>query len=236
MASVPMKLLPLSTCTALVPLGEVTTTLNMNFNSHVRGLILFPRVIVEQLVGHLLGDGHLSLSHTSITPNFVFVQALAKFSYLWHVYWTLRHYCKSLPKASPSYRAGTLCIALYVYTRSYPLMNYLYSLFYVVGAGGNKIKVITWDLMPYLTPLAIAYWLMDDGTYRNGILILATDGFTFEDVYRLAAMLHSLYGFKVKVQKFNNNPRIVFSAADTKVLRSMVLPHRHSSMLYKLGL
>lgn len=54
-------------------------------------------MIISQLVGHLLGDGSLNYSRTSVTPYFVFTQTIKRFEYIWHVYLTLSSYCGKVP-------------------------------------------------------------------------------------------------------------------------------------------
>lgn len=54
-----------SSCTALVPVGSpygTGSTIGINYNDRVRAISPFPTRIVSQLVGHLLGDGALTLS------------------------------------------------------------------------------------------------------------------------------------------------------------------------------
>jgi hypothetical protein len=75
---VPVKSLR-STCTDLVikdsPYSLGSTT-GININTLVRNMTSFPQQIVSQLVGHLLGDGALVMSRTSVTPAFIMTQTL----------------------------------------------------------------------------------------------------------------------------------------------------------------
>ncbi len=54
-----------STSTALIPIGSTISTgstVGINYNNHVRNIAIFPKHIVSQLVGHLLGDGALVMT------------------------------------------------------------------------------------------------------------------------------------------------------------------------------
>ena len=152
-----------SNCTAIVPYGNVGMTLNIRFTQQLRDMVSFPFVIITHLVGHLLGDGHLSLYGTSVSPRFEFKQALAKFSYAWEVYTVLAHYCSMLPRLELGVRLGTPTACLEVITRSYPALLYVYNLFYR-DVNGKKVKSVSVEILPYLTPLALALWIMDDGS------------------------------------------------------------------------
>jgi hypothetical protein len=70
-----------------------------------------------------------------------------------------------------------------------------------------------------LTPLAFAHWIMQDGSFSSGGLILCTDSFSNADVQRLAAYLSS-----------KGRLRIFISSKSMASLRAIVLPHMHPSM------
>lgn len=57
-----------SSCTDLVVYGKVGPTTFIRFNNYVRNLTIFPKHIISQLIGHLLGDGALVMSKTSKIP------------------------------------------------------------------------------------------------------------------------------------------------------------------------
>lgn len=79
--SIPIRALH-SDCKAIVLHGtSLGSTLNMSLTNLVRKLTYFPINVQSRLVGHLLGDASLVYSYTSVTPSFVFSQALAKFQY-----------------------------------------------------------------------------------------------------------------------------------------------------------
>jgi hypothetical protein len=82
LAAIPIKLLS-SKSTALVPYGIAYrgSTIGISYNKKVRGLIFFPKSVISQLVGHMLGDGSLSKSRTSVTPYFIFTQTVKRFDY-----------------------------------------------------------------------------------------------------------------------------------------------------------
>jgi hypothetical protein len=88
LAAIPVKFLS-SKSTALVPYGIAYrgSTIGISYNKTVllrsRGLIFFPKSVISllRLVGHMLGDGSLSLSRTSVTPYFIFTQTVKRFDY-----------------------------------------------------------------------------------------------------------------------------------------------------------
>lgn len=147
-----------SRSTAVVPFGVTGASNNIRLNKHSRDITIFNNEIISQLVGHLLGDGSIHYSRTSVTPYFVFTQTIKRFEYIWHVYLTLNPYCGRLPLINPGLRKGIPYPFIQVMTCSYPALIPLYELFYQVSVNGNKnTKVITTELLQYLNPISLAY-------------------------------------------------------------------------------
>lgn len=131
---VPVKQLK-SSCTSLVIYGNVGATTNIRFNRMCANLTVFPARIMSQLVGHLLGDGSLIMTHTSVNPYFVFTQTLKRFTYTWSVFSSLSHYCARIPLLNNATRKGIPVPFTQVLTRSYPGLLSLYNLFYSPTSG-----------------------------------------------------------------------------------------------------
>lgn len=92
------KIVKNNSCKDIVVLGPVRSTVHLGRMTQVMAnFTVFPTVIVSQLVGHLLGDGALTMSTTSNFPYFVFTQTIKRFEYIWVVFVQLSHYCNSFP-------------------------------------------------------------------------------------------------------------------------------------------
>jgi hypothetical protein len=75
---------------------------------------------------------------------------------------------------------------------------------------------------------------MDDGgAAGNSGFYLHTKGFTFEEVYLLAGMLHYQFGLFCTVQSHDRKPVLYITAQSMPRFKELVLPHFHSSMMYK---
>jgi hypothetical protein len=222
-----------SRSTEVVPFGVTGASNNIRLNKHSRDITVFNIEIISQLVGHLLGDGSLHYSRTSVTPYFVFTQTIKRFEYVWHVYFTLSPYCGRLPLINPGLRKGIPYPFMQVMTRSYPALIPLYELFYQICVNKNT-KVITTELLQYLNPISLAYWAMDDGSWTPSGFYFHTEGYTFKECYLLAAMLHYRFGLFSTIQKHEGKPMIKISGKSMSLFRSIVTQHFHQSMLYKL--
>ena len=79
---------------------------------------------------------------------------------MWAVFTELSHFCSSIPRFDRAYlkSTGKTYGQLILETRTYPIMNVLYTLFIQDGK-----KVITEELFSFLSPVALAFWIMSDG-------------------------------------------------------------------------
>jgi hypothetical protein len=117
-------------------------------------------------------------------------------------------------------------------TRALPCFSNLYSLYYA-----NKAKGIPANTYELLTPVALAHWIMGDGSLKSQGLLLCTDSNTIQDVVRLMNVLTIRYDLKCTMH--NSNPgqyRIYISRKSMPKLISIVKPHMAPCMLFKLGL
>jgi hypothetical protein len=219
-----------SSCTDLVVYGKVGPTTFIRFNNYVRNLTIFPKHIISQLIGHLLGDGALVMSKTSKIPYFVFTQTLKRFDYIWSVFLQFSHYCSQYPSLTISREVYHF---MRFHTRSYPIMLTLNNLFYTI-VEGKSTKTISPDLLRHLDDVALAYWAMDDGAKAQSGFYLHTKAYTFKEAYLLAGTLRCSFNLKCSVQNHKNTPVINIKAESMPLFRALVRPYFHPSMTYKL--
>ena len=100
---------------------------------------------------------------------------------------------------------------------------------------GKKIKPL--NIYEYLTPLALAVWIMDDGGWTNSGIRIATNSFELKEVELLNDVLKSKYNLETTIQKIwiKDQYSIYIKKQSVNNLRNIVGPYMHSSMLYKLG-
>lgn len=140
----------------LVDYGNVGSTVNIRLSKENKLNTVFTSKIISQFVGHLLGDGSLIISKTSVNPYFVFTQTIKRLEYIYFVYLNLSHYCIKFPILTKSCRKGIISNSVQIHTRSYPFLLILHSLFYKKNLYGYK-KVITYEILPYLNEISLAY-------------------------------------------------------------------------------
>jgi LAGLIDADG DNA endonuclease family len=79
--------------------------------------------------------------------------------------------------------------------------TWIYDSFYIT-VNGKTIKTVPVYISDYLTPLGLANWIMQDGSFHKGQGInIATNSFTYDECLFLANILNKKYKFKTSVIK-----------------------------------
>jgi recombination protein RecA len=108
-------------------------------------------------------------------------------------------------------------------------------------------KVYSEDYLKQLTPLSLALWYMDDGTFpgpAKGLQERTRDGSGRSDICieamhpvtreRLVSYLADTWGLRPKLTSRGDNASLVFSKDETAKFHALIAPHVHPSMEYKL--
>lgn len=219
----------------IVPFGtNLSPTLNYpNYTMILQHMVKLPNYIYNIIVGVLLSDGYMQLSNKKGKgqARLGFKQSYTRLLYVLDLYFTLAHYCKSLPKFA--LHKGNKFSYVYFTTRSLSCFTELYNCFY-----SNNKKIVPSDIFNILTISGLAHWIIGDGTYvkKGGGIYLQTQSFTIIDNVRLMNVLMIKFDCKCTMHIQRGLPVIYISSKSVKKLTPLLLPHMISSMYYKLGL
>jgi ubiquinol-cytochrome c reductase cytochrome b subunit len=90
----------------------------------------------------------------------------------------------------------------------------------------------------YLTPLALAIWIMDDGSKMGKSLKLCTNCFIYSDCLLLVNCLYEKFSIKATIQlagaKSKDQYHIYIRVESMTNLRSIVSPYIIPEMMYKI--
>jgi len=118
----------------------------------------------------------------------------------------------------------------------------------VVYQGDGK-KHLSWDYLKALTPLALAVWYMDDGSFTvrskgvqartqggSGRIEICVEAFSPGSRERLLEYLRDTHGLDVRLRAagVRKMPMLMFTTVASAKFQSMVAPCIHPSMDYKL--
>ncbi len=92
----------------------------------------------------------------------------------------------------------------------------------------NK-KIVPKDIR--LTPLSIAVWYMDDGCLSDNKCVIATDGFSKDDIRFLQDLLLEKFSIKSSLK---NGSKIMIKKESFNAFFSIIRPYITKSMLYKI--
>lgn len=185
----------------------------------------------QTIIGLCLGD--LCITKPGKNPRLQFAQGSINQVYLLHLYDLFKDYCGTAPKffdSKPDKRTGLIYSSVRYKTLSLPCFSYYYDLFYIDG-----IKRIPLNINELLTPLGLAYWAMDDGCKHNSGFHLCTDSYTLSEIELLIKVLKQNFDLNCTYNKIGEDKyRIYIRTNSMNKFRSLVTPHFHPSMMYKL--
>ena len=194
----------------------------------------------EILVGILLGDGHVQKRSLNGNSRFMYGQSSLRIhhlNYFKHVLNLFKPYLsetfKLKEKTFKDNRTNNTYKSVNFATLSLPCFNQYKSLFYK-----NNQKIVPINIQELLTPIGLAYWIMDDGSIQNKGLHLNTYAFNSEDVLKLKSTLENLFGnnsLKCSIHKHKKGNRIYIFGESMDILRNNISVHMHEDMLYKLN-
>ena len=195
--------------------------------------------VLSVIVGYLLGDCYGNRRSVEGT-RFAFKQSIVHKEYLFWLYnfFYTRGYCSKLEprKYTRKLKSGFKIKQHYgyeFYTFTFRSFNWIYEMFYHKGK-----KRINTKIEKYLTPLALAIWIMDDGGWANPGVRISTYNFDEKEIKYLVLLLKNLYDLDCTIQLLKNGTQscIYIKKESVAKLVKIVLPFMHTSMYHKLGI
>jgi ubiquinol-cytochrome c reductase cytochrome b subunit len=190
--------------------------------------------VISVLIGCMLGDGHAERNQNG-GVRFRFKQSIKHKDYIFWLYefFNSRGYCNNNLPIFFNQKLGLVYKEAYRFdTYSYTSLLWLYRLFY----NHNKKKIIPVNISDYMTPLALAIWVMDDGTFKKPGVRIATNSFKLEEVELLQLTLYNKFTIKTSLHKNKDKYQLYIKQESIKLLKELITPYLHKSMFYKLGL
>ncbi len=191
--------------------------------------------VLSIIFGTLLGDGHAEIRENGNSTRFCFYQEDSHVEYIIWLHKTLSDlgYCnETTPKISNRLGKGSK-VRKYVRfnTWSYTSFNWIHELWYV-----DKKKVVPQNIGEYLTPLALAIWIIDDGARVSKGLKLCTNSFTYSEVLLLVNVLNKNFNLKASVISAGKKDQYVLYVWKQSMdeLRKIVLPYILPEIKYKI--
>jgi hypothetical protein len=182
----------------------------------------------EVLAGLLLGDAHLETQNNGRTYRIKLEYSVKQRKYAGHLYGLFEEWILTPPQEKHDGSHNNI----WFQTLSHSAFRYYAHQFYTKG-----VKSVPVNVHRFLTARSIAYWFMDDGSMKSreskGVL-LNTQCFGRNDVQRLIAVLRTRFDLEANERRQREGYQIYISGRSFERFKSLVGPHIHPSMLYKI--
>lgn len=186
----------------------------------------------EIIVGLLLGDGHLETQNGK-TYRLKVEHGIKQKLYADWLYNELKNWISRPPKQRNKISFGKEITSYGFTSYSSGSMRFYGQQFYQEGK-----KVIPKMIKKWLTPLAIAIWFMDDGSWKSDhhkTYIIHTLGYSKRELTSLQKALAEKFDISVGIHKQYNGLRLYIYSASAEKFRKLIDPYVVPSMKYKLG-
>ena len=117
-------------------------------------------------------------------------------------------------------------------TFTFSSFNWIYQGFY-------KVKIIPFFRKQYLSFIALAIWIMDDGGWiANRGIKISTNSFSLSDIKFLSSILEKKYKLQTSIHFTGslNQYNIYIPKKNLSVLMPIVKPYMHPIFFYKLNM
>jgi ubiquinol-cytochrome c reductase cytochrome b subunit len=196
--------------------------------------------IRDILIGSLLGDSSGEMIKAAKNPCFAFKQWVKHIDYILYIYFILLYWGYVQPFAFPKVKwtkdsKGNKHKYVRFRMITSPNLLEIYNLFYKVNNGKRRKKVPN-NIDLYLTPRALAFWIMDDGSKEEHGILLHTNSFTYEEILLLVKVLKNKYNIDSWPRKKYDKYIIYISSKSVSLVVKLVKMYMHPKFYYKLGI
>ena len=230
-------------------LKKPTLTEINNFNENVQSrglrgadLISYKKSLIlnqeqkEVIIGTLLGDSSIRTSKSNYCIKFE--QKFTQADYLTHLYNIFEPFVGTGPKMRVIRNSFHKDYGVSCWFRTYAHIQFKYyeNRFYKTDEKGKRRKIVPRNIHQMLTPRALAYWFMDDGSFSfwGTVYCLNTQGFALSEQKNLVKALKSKFNLNFNVIKDRTHYRLALQEQDNKNFKQLIQPYLLPSFQYKI--
>lgn len=184
------------------------------------------------LIGSILGDGTLRLGKGFINANFKVEQGLKQKDYVFWKYNVFKEWVTTPPKISFRYDENRIPYEKSWWFRTFrhPEITFFHKVFYKEG-----IKKIPQNIENLVDPLALAVWIMDDGSLNRRVLDISTYSFRKEEIELLQKTLFNKFSLRSNYYRDRDKGfRMYFPQGETLKLIDLISPYIIPNLAYKI--
>lgn len=192
--------------------------------------------VISVIFGSLLRDASLEKRSEGAGTRICFFQEAVHVKYLLYLHKNLSEWGYCNPKipivTSILGTNGKIRKIVRFSTWTYTSFNWIHDLWYK-----NNIKRVPESISLYLTPLALAIWIMGVGTKVSKGLNFSTKCFTYSECLILVKALNDNFNIKASVQSVGSKDQYIIYIWKQSIndLKNIVSPYIIPEMKYKLN-
>lgn len=190
--------------------------------------------ILSIIFGNLLGQGVIKSKKEVNGTSITFFQEAMHVKYLLWLHNKLQNagYCNpTVPTIGKRLgKKGKILKIIRFSTWSYTSFDFIQDLWYKKG-----IKIVPHNIETFLTPLALAIWIMDSGVKSNGGLKII-NCYSYSECLLLLQVLHNKFELKATIQSTSLSYQYQINISKESILKlsKIVAPFIIPEMKYKL--
>ena len=187
---------------------------------------------ISVLIGSILGDGTMRIGKNALNANLKVEQGLKQKDYVFWKYEVFREWVTTPPKISFRYDENRIPYekSWWFRTIRHPKLTLFHELFYKSG-----IKIVPKNIKDLLDPLALAIWIMDDGSLNRNKIDISTYSFRLDEIKLLQKALLKRFALKSNFYKDRDKGfRMYFSKKETQKLIPLISPYIIPNLAYKI--
>lgn len=205
----------------------------------------FPDYLNDVLIGLLLSDGCLERSSETSNVRLSINMSMKNYPYIFHLYNLFEPYIDThLNILDVGYLNNFQCHKNYSTVRfktiSMPQLLYYYNIFYKRKSIDNVYrKIVPDELNSNFNKVSLVHLIMGHGNYlkERDIIRIYTNSFTKNNVILLSNIINKNLCINSKVIHDRKNQYIIIiEKFNISLIREILFPHMHPSMMYKLGI
>src|SRR6266481_198634 len=165
----------------------------------------------------MLGVAYIKKKRSNGNAMIQFNQGFVHLPYVLFIIQNLVPLCTHYPLLMQA-RDGSF--SLHLYTRCLLSLNPIFNLFIV-----NRKKIISANIIDWLSPRSLAFWSMDDGSLSESGFYFNTLSYSFEEHIILQRVLNLKFNLETNIHKHGDKFKLYIKAKSMPIFRFIVLPY-----------
>ncbi len=193
------------------------------------------------LIGTLLGDASMQKVAKTHESNIKWEQKSSQKDYIFHIYSVFEPFILMVPLLRDIKGGNAQDRQSYwIRTLRHSFFSKYKQLFYKQDNSGKQYKLVPENIQHLLTPRALAYWFMDDGSSKKnqqGHVIsftLHSQGFSYANQKLLIETLNKNFGLHASLWKDRKSYKIAINASSINDFSNLIKPFILPSFQYKI--